>query len=108
VRRARSRLRRQGLSGLLRRGHLTVRAEGLGPGRVSLGLRRRARERDVLTLAAGSRRLNGSSAVVRSRVTRRARGALRRARRMEVRVRAGYRARGGRSAVRALSFGVRR
>ena len=105
---SRARLRDEGLGGLARRGHLTVRATGLRTGRVSLRLGRHQPGRRALALAAGERAMRGSAATVRSPLTRSGRRAVRRARVMRIRVRAAFRPAKGRREVRALVVEVRR
>jgi hypothetical protein len=108
LRLARARLRREGLNGLLRRGRLTVRAEGLRAGRVSLRLEARTGHGRPRTIAAGARRLTGPPAAVRARLTSRGRSELRRARSMRVRVRVAFRAVDGSRAARSTALRVPR
>jgi hypothetical protein len=106
--RARTRLRRDGLEGLARRGHLTVRATGLRAGRVSIRLQRDEPKRRRLALGAGQARVRRSTATVRSPLTATGRRAVRRSREMKIRVRAAFRPATGRREARSLVVEVRR
>ncbi len=106
--RAEERLRRDGLRGLLRRGGLSARAGGFGPGTLSLRVRRTAGRR-LVTVAVGTTRVRGRAPVTaRARLTGPGRRALRRARRIRLVVTVAFRPAGGRVEVRRGELSVPR
>ncbi|MGI8439920.1 MAG: PQQ-dependent sugar dehydrogenase [Thermoleophilaceae bacterium] len=102
-------LRRIRLSGMLRRGRLIVRAEGLLPGRVTLRVEHRPGRGRRLLAATGTGRVTGAGAAsVRLKPTARGRRALSRVRRARLVLRAEHRGADGARTARSLTLRVRR